>query len=106
MLQRLQIALEQVKVGNTSENLLNKICQIIYSLNLAKEITKKVYNIMNSIKLENRMNTIFMNFGNNKTSHHHRLLLNLSDKVNWKSSDTCVAYQILVYTIYKKVMQN
>ena len=52
MLQRLPIALAQVKTGNTSENLLNEIRQIIYSLYRAKEITKKVYNnIMNSIKL-------------------------------------------------------
>ena len=52
MLQRLLIALPQVKAGNTSENLLNEIRQIIYSLYRAKEITKKVYNnIMNSIKL-------------------------------------------------------
>ena len=32
MLQRLQIALTQVKAGNTSENLLNEVRQIIYSL--------------------------------------------------------------------------
>ena len=32
MLQRLPIALEQVKAGNTSENLLNEIRQFIYSL--------------------------------------------------------------------------
>ena len=32
MLQRLPIALAQVKAGNTSENLLNEIRQIIYSL--------------------------------------------------------------------------
>ena len=32
MLQRLPIALAQVKVGNSSENLLNQIRQIIYSL--------------------------------------------------------------------------
>ena len=32
MFQRLPIALAQVKVGNTSENLLNEIRQIIYSL--------------------------------------------------------------------------
>ena len=52
MLQRLPIALAQVKAGNTSENLLNKMRQIIYYLYRAKEITKKVYNnIMNSIKL-------------------------------------------------------
>ena len=52
MLQRLPIALTQVKVGNTSEDLLNKIRQIIYSLCREKEITRKVYNnIMNSKKL-------------------------------------------------------
>ena len=52
MLQRLPIALAQVKAGNTSENLLNEIRKIIYSLYQAKEITKKVYNnIMNSVKL-------------------------------------------------------
>ena len=32
MLQRLPIALAQVKAGNNSENLLNEIRQIIYSL--------------------------------------------------------------------------
>ena len=41
MSQRLPIALSQVKAGETSENLLKKICQIIYSLYWAKEITKK-----------------------------------------------------------------
>ena len=44
MLQRLPIALAQVKAGNNSEKLLNEIRQIIYSLYQAKEITKKVYN--------------------------------------------------------------
>ena len=41
MLQRLPIALVQVKAGNTSENLLNEIRQTIYSLYQTKEITKK-----------------------------------------------------------------
>ena len=44
MLQRLPIALEQVKLGNNSENLLNEIRQIVYSLYQSKETTKKVYN--------------------------------------------------------------
>ena len=39
VLQRLPIALAQVKAGNISENLLNKIRQIIYSLYWVKEIT-------------------------------------------------------------------
>ena len=52
MLQRLPIALAQVKAGNTSGKLLNKIRQIIYSLYWAKKITKNVCNhIMNSWKL-------------------------------------------------------
>ena len=53
MLQWLSIAFAQVKAGNTSENLLNEIRQIIYSSHQAKEITKTVYN--------NIMNSIFMN---------------------------------------------
>ena len=44
MLQRLPIALAQVKSGNDSQNLLNEIRQIIYSLYQSKEITKKVCN--------------------------------------------------------------
>ena len=51
ILQRLPIALAQVKTRITSENLINEIRQIICSLYRAKEITKKVYNnIMNSVK--------------------------------------------------------
>ena len=51
MLQRLPIALAEVKASNISENLLNEIRQVIYFLYRAKEITKKVYNhIMNAIK--------------------------------------------------------
>ena len=52
MLQRLPIAIEQVKTGHNSGNLLNEIRQIVYSLYKSKEITKKVYNnIIKSIQL-------------------------------------------------------
>ena len=44
MLKRLPMALEQIKAGNNSENLLNEIKQIVYYLYRSKEITKKVYN--------------------------------------------------------------
>ena len=48
-------------------------------------LLKNVYNnIMNLIKLQNRMDTIFMNSGNSKTSDPHRLLFNLSDKLKDK----------------------
>ena len=39
MRQRLPIPLAQVKASNTSENLLNEILQIIYSLYREKEVT-------------------------------------------------------------------
>ena len=52
MLQRLPEALARVLAGNISDNLLNEIGKIIYSLFQTKEINKKVYNnIMTSIKL-------------------------------------------------------
>ena len=52
MLHRLRIALVQVNAGNTSENLVDEIRQIIDSLYWAKEITERVYNIiMNSVKV-------------------------------------------------------
>ena len=44
MLQRLPIALVQVRAGNNSESLLNEIRQIAYSFYYSKQITKKVYN--------------------------------------------------------------
>ena len=52
MLKRLPIALAQIKAGNNSESLLNKIRQIVYSLYRSKEINKKVHNnIIKSIKV-------------------------------------------------------
>ena len=51
-LQRLPIALSQIKAGNNSESLLNEIRQIVYFLYQSKEITEKVYNnIIKSIKV-------------------------------------------------------
>ena len=44
MLQRLPVALAQVKAGNNSESLLNEIRQIVDSLYQSKQITEKVYN--------------------------------------------------------------
>ena len=40
----LPIALVQVKACNTSESLLNKIREMVYSLHRANNVKKKVYN--------------------------------------------------------------
>ena len=54
MLQRLPIALAQVKSGDNSESLLNEIKEIVYCLYQSRQITKKVYNnIIKSIQLQN-----------------------------------------------------
>ena len=44
------------------------------------------------------MDTIYMNSGNIKTSYHHKILLNLTDKINLKRSDKYVA--LLNLSIY------
>ena len=41
MLQRLPIALAQAKAGNTSENLLNEIRQVVYSCMEQEKLLKK-----------------------------------------------------------------
>ena len=53
MLQRFPIALAQVTAGNNSENLLNEIRQIIYSLYQSKEISKKSMQQPNEIIIKN-----------------------------------------------------
>ena len=72
MLQGLLITLAQVKACIAFKNLLNEIKQIIHSLHQEKEVYN---NIMNSIKLQNKMDTIFMNSENTKTTDPHRLIL-------------------------------
>ena len=55
MLQRLPIFLAQVNAGNTSENLLNEIRQIVYSLYRAKK------KLLKSIQQHNQINMIIKN---------------------------------------------
>ena len=52
MLERLPIALAQVKAGSTYKNLLNEIYEIISSFYWGERITKNVWNnMMSSINL-------------------------------------------------------
>ena len=62
---------------------------------------------MNSIKLSNRMDTCFTNSENSKTYDPHRLLLNLSDKINLKRSDKYVASSNLsIYYAWKNIKKS
>ena len=50
MLSRLPISLAQLKAGNNSEKLKNKITQLLYSLYRSKKLSKTIYNsLMNTI---------------------------------------------------------
>ena len=61
---------------------------------------------MNSIKLYNRMDIIFMNSGNSKTFDRHRLLLSLIDKINLKIMINLLLQQTLTFTIHGKIKKN
>ena len=53
------------------------------------------------------MTTIFMNSENNKTSYPHRLLLNLSDKIDLKRSDKYVALSnISIFYTRKNIKES
>ena len=58
---------------------------------------------MNSIKLQNRMDAVFMNSKNSKTSDPHRLLLNLTEKWASKEAINMLLYQILAFAIRGKI---
>ena len=50
MLSRLPITLAQLKVGNNSEELINEIMRLLYSLYRSKKLTKTIYNhLINAI---------------------------------------------------------
>ena len=62
---------------------------------------------MNSVKLSNKMDTIFMNSENSKTSDPHRLILNLTNKINLKGSEKYVTFSNLsIYYIWKIVKKS
>ena len=50
---------------------------------------------------------IFMNFRNSKTSDPHRLLLNLSNKMNLKRSDKyVVSWNLSIYYTWKNIKKS
>ena len=80
MLQRLPIALAQVKAENNSQSLLSD---------------NNIIKINTNIEIDN----IFINSENSKTSKPFVLILNLTDKLDLRRGKKVVLYQILVFTI-------
>ena len=53
------------------------------------------------------MDNIFMNSENSKTSDHHRLLHNLSDKITFKGNDKQIALsKRSIYCIWKNIQKS
>ena len=53
------------------------------------------------------MDTIFMNSENSKTSDPHKLSLNLTDKINLKRSDKCIALlNLSIYYTWKNIKKS
>ena len=102
MLQRLTIALAQVKTGNNSESLLNEIREIVYSLYQSEQITKKVqiYPIL-------KMDIIFMNSENSKTSKPHVLLLKLTNKLDLRIGEKIIVLSnFSIYYTWKNIKRS
>ena len=62
---------------------------------------------MNSVKLQNRIDTTFMDPENIKTFDPRRMLLSLSDKINLKRNDKYVALSNLsIYYTWKNIKKS
>ena len=97
MLQRLPIALAQVKAGNNSESLLNEIRKIVYSLYQSNQSNKKVCNSIiksiqwNCAQIHIKMDTIFMDLENSETSKPDVLILKLTSKLDLIIAEKVIA---------------
>ena len=87
MLRRLPTALTQVKVVNNSESLFIEIKQIIYSLYQSKQIPSNTIKSGVNIK----MNTVFINSENSKTSNSHILASKLTNKLDLRIGEKTIA---------------
>ena len=62
---------------------------------------------MNSIKVEYKVTTIYINSENSKTSYPYKPLLNLSDKINFKRNHKYVVLSNLtIHGKYEKFVEN
>ena len=96
MLQRFSILLAQVQTNNISENMINEIWQIVYSLYWAKTNSKKIIQQLNQVNIG--MRTIFLNSENSKNSDQHGLVLNLTDKKDLKRGNKYFSKLRIYYT--------
>ena len=92
MLQRLPIALAQVKAGNNSENLLNNSDKLF--IHCIKQ--KKLLSIQQLNRIFIKIDTIFVNSENSRTSEPHILKLKLTDKLDLRLDKKVIALSDVV----------
>ena len=82
--------------------------QIVCSFYQSKEITKKVYNnIIKSIKVYCKIDTIFINSENSRTSEYHVSILKLADKLDIRRGQKSVALSNLsIYYTWKNIKSS
>ena len=70
-----------------------------------KKLLKKVYNnIIKSIKLKHKMDTIFMNSENSRTSKYHVLILKLTEKLDLIRGEKSIALsKLIIYYTWKNI---
>ena len=56
-----------------------------------KKMTEKIHNNLVKFKQIYKIDIIFINSENSRTSHQHRLLLNLTGKINFRRGERNVA---------------
>ena len=107
MLQSLPIALAQVKAGNTSQNLLNNIRKIMYSLCQEKEITKSIQQYNEFSKFIKQNEYCIFEFENSHASYSHRLLLHILNRINLKRRDKyVVSSNLSIYYTWKNIKKS
>ena len=104
MLSHLPILLAQINTGNNSKTLKNEICQILYSLHRSNNIAKKC---MIDLLMYKKMEIIFMNSKNSKTSEKNLLRLLLTDKLNLKNYNKNIALvNLSIFYTFKNIKNS
>ena len=87
--------------------MINEFIQIIYSLYWEKEVTKKSIQQYTYFYKVIKQNGYYIYKSNSKTTDLHRLLLNLTGKMNLKKSNNYVTLSNLsIYYLWKNIKES
>ena len=101
LMTRLPILLNKLQAGHNSQKFKNEIREIVYLLYRSKNLSKTIYNsLMKTLKME----TIFMNTLNSKTTESNRFIYQFTDKLSLKNPTKNIALANLsIYYTWKNI---